>query len=47
AVIARSAGSGVRLISIDNGQASLKMPSGEIRLVKENCRATIGAVGNA
>ena len=47
AVIARSAGSEVRLISIDNGQASLKMPSGEIRLVKENCRATIGAVGNS
>jgi len=47
AVIARSAGSEVRLISIDNGQASLKMPSGEIRLVKENCRATVGAVGNS
>ena len=36
AKIARSAGSGVRLISIDNGYAALKMPSGEIRLVKEN-----------
>lgn len=47
AKIARSAGSEVRLITIDNGQASLKMPSGEIRLVKENCMATIGAVGNA
>ena len=46
AKIARSAGSEVRLISIDGGQASLKMPSGEIRLVKENCRATIGSVGN-
>jgi len=47
AKIARSAGSEVRLISIDNGYASLKMPSGEIRLIKENCRATIGAVGNS
>ena len=37
----------VRLVSIDGGQASLKMPSGEIRLVKETCRATIGSVGNA
>ena len=46
AKIARSAGSEVRLISIDNGYASLKMPSGEIRIVKENCRATIGSVGN-
>ena len=47
AKIARSAGSEVRLISIDNGYASLKMPSGEIRLIKENCRATIGSVGNS
>ena len=47
AVIARSAGSEVRLITIDNGQASLKMPSGEIRLVNEKCRATLGAVGNS
>ena len=47
AVIARSAGAEVRLISIDAGKASLKMPSGEIRLVNENCRATIGSVGNA
>ena len=46
AKLARSAGTGLRLISIDNGYASLKMPSGEIRLVKENCRATIGSVGN-
>ena len=46
AKIARSAGSEVRLISIDGGQASLKMPSGEIRLVKDNCRATVGSVGN-
>ena len=47
AKIARSAGSGVRLVSIDNGYASLKLPSGEIRLVKETCRATIGSVGNS
>ena len=47
AKLARSAGCEVRLISVDGSHASLKMPSGEIRLVKENCRATIGSVGNA
>ena len=46
AKICRSAGSSARLISIDGADASLKMPSGEIRLVKSECRATIGAVGN-
>jgi large subunit ribosomal protein L2 len=46
AKIARSAGSAARLISIDGDRASLKMPSGEIRLVNSNCRATIGEVGN-
>ncbi len=46
AKICRSAGSTARLISIDGEDASLKMPSGEIRLVKSNCRATIGSVGN-
>lgn len=47
AKLARSAGCEVRLISVDGDHASLKMPSGEIRLVKETCRATIGSVGNA
>ena len=47
AKLARSAGCEVRLISVDGNHASLKMPSGEIRLVKETCRATIGSVGNS
>jgi large subunit ribosomal protein L2 len=47
AKMARSAGCEVRLISVDGNHASLKMPSGEIRLVKETCRATIGSVGNS
>ena len=46
AKIARTAGSGVRLVSVDGDEASLKLPSGEIRLVKSNCLATIGSVGN-
>ena len=47
AKLARSAGCEVRLISVDGNHASLKIPSGEIRLVKESCRATIGSVGNS
>jgi large subunit ribosomal protein L2 len=47
AKICRSAGSAARLISVDGPDASLKMPSGEIRIVKSNCRATIGSVGNS
>jgi len=46
AKIARTAGSSVRLVSVDGDEASLKLPSGEIRLVKSRCLATIGAVGN-
>ncbi len=46
AKICRSAGTGARLISVEGEVASLKMPSGEIRIVKAACRATIGTVGN-
>ena len=44
--IARSAGSSLELVTVENGKAQLKMPSGEIRLVNANCRATVGEVGN-
>ena len=43
----RSAGSGATLMSRDAGSAQLRLPSGEIRKVHENCMATIGVVGNA
>jgi large subunit ribosomal protein L2 len=46
AKIARAAGSALELIGVENGQAQLKMPSGEFRRVHANCRATIGYVGN-
>ncbi len=46
AQIARSAGAALELIGVEGGQAQLKMPSGELRLVHPNCRATIGTVGN-
>ncbi len=46
AQIARGAGAGAQLVSIDGPRATLKLPSGEIRLVNSRCRATIGQVGN-
>jgi large subunit ribosomal protein L2 len=46
AQIARSAGAGLELVAVEDGQATLKMPSGELRLVNARCRATIGEVGN-
>ena len=46
AKIARSAGTALELVAVENGQAQLKMPSGELRFVHPNCRATIGFVGN-
>ncbi len=47
AKLARSAGTSLELVAIENGQATLKMPSGELRFVNAKCRATIGEVGNS
>ncbi len=47
AKIARSAGTSLELVAVENGEATLKMPSGELRLLHPNCRATIGEVGNS
>ncbi|MEO8484141.1 MAG: 50S ribosomal protein L2 [Acidobacteriota bacterium] len=44
--IARSAGSSVQLVAKEGAYASVKMPSGEIRLIGVECFATIGQVGN-
>jgi large subunit ribosomal protein L2 len=44
--IARSAGSSVQLVAKEGLHASVKMPSGEIRLIALECLATIGQVGN-
>ncbi|PIR97129.1 MAG: 50S ribosomal protein L2 [Candidatus Doudnabacteria bacterium CG10_big_fil_rev_8_21_14_0_10_41_10] len=43
----RGAGSFVTVQAIEGGDAVLRLPSGEIRLVKDNCWATIGQVSNA
>lgn len=47
ALIARSAGSYAQLVARDGKFATLKMPSGEIRLILTECMATIGAVSNS
>lgn len=47
AQMARSAGSGVILQALDAKMATLKMPSGEIKMVSEKCYATIGRMSNS
>ncbi len=44
--MARAAGAEIRLVSREDGYALLRLPSGEVRKVLENCMATIGRVGN-
>ena len=47
AKLARSAGASIQLIAREGKYATLRMPSGEMRMVDIRCRATIGEVGNA
>ena len=44
--IARSAGTYVQLVGRDQGYAQVKLSSGELRLVRGECMATVGAVSN-
>jgi large subunit ribosomal protein L2 len=46
AQMVRSAGSAATLMSVDAGYAQVRLPSGEIRRIHEDCYATIGQVGN-
>lgn len=46
AQMVRAAGSSAQLMAKENGYATLKLPSGEMRRVLLNCEATIGTVGN-
>jgi large subunit ribosomal protein L2 len=46
AQLVRSAGASAQLMAKDNGDAQIRMPSGEVRIVRTNCRACIGQVGN-
>ncbi len=46
AQLVRSAGAMAQLVSKENGVAQVRLPSGEVRLVRLECKATIGQVGN-
>ncbi|TYG86053.1 hypothetical protein ES288_A13G104400v1 [Gossypium darwinii] len=44
--LARAAGAVVKLIAKEGKSATLKLPSGEVRLISKNCLAIVGQVGN-
>ena len=46
AQLARSAGTYAKIMAKDNSMVTLKLPSGEMRMIHEDCLATIGVVGN-
>jgi large subunit ribosomal protein L2 len=45
--LGRSAGTSIQLLAKDGDRATLRLPSGEMRLVRSECRATVGVIGNA
>nr|YP_009630727.1 ribosomal protein L2 [Eriocaulon buergerianum]YP_009630751.1 ribosomal protein L2 [Eriocaulon buergerianum]QBS14217.1 ribosomal protein L2 [Eriocaulon buergerianum]QBS14241.1 ribosomal protein L2 [Eriocaulon buergerianum] len=44
--LARAAGAVAKLIAKEGQSATLRLPSGEVRLISKNCLATVGQVGN-
>ncbi|MGN1047232.1 MAG: 50S ribosomal protein L2 [Eubacteriales bacterium] len=46
AQLVRSAGVFAQLIAKENGVAQIRLPSGEVRIIRLDCKATIGQVGN-
>jgi large subunit ribosomal protein L2 len=45
--MARAAGAGVQLLAKEGDRVTLRLPSGEMRMVRGECRATVGTIGNA
>src|SRR5437764_9871450 len=45
--MARAAGAGVQLLAKEGEMVTLRLPSGEMRMVRAECRATVGTIGNA
>ncbi len=43
----RSAGTSIQLLAKDGEMATLRLPSGEMRMVRAECRATVGSIGNS
>ena len=46
AQLVRSAGAAAQLMAKENNMAQVRLPSGEYRLIRLNCKATIGQIGN-
>ena len=46
AQLVRSAGASAQLMAKENGMAQVRLPSGEVRMIRLDCKATIGVVGN-
>lgn len=44
--LGRSAGTSIKLVSLEGDYAQIQMPSGEVRLVNKECYASVGIVGN-
>ena len=44
--MARAAGAGVQLLAKEGDYVTLRLPSGEMRMVRAECRATVGTIGN-
>ena len=45
--LARSAGASIQLLAKEGDYVTLRLPSGEMRMVRAECRATVGTIGNA
>jgi large subunit ribosomal protein L2 len=45
--LGRSAGTAIQLVAKEGNRATLRLPSGEMRMVPIGCRATVGSIGNA
>ncbi|MBU1102885.1 50S ribosomal protein L2 [Patescibacteria group bacterium] len=45
-ILVRSAGSAAQVMAVEGGYAQIKMPSGEIRMLKEDCYASVGQISN-
>jgi large subunit ribosomal protein L2 len=45
--MARAAGAGVQLLAKEGDYVTLRLPSGEMRMVRGECRATVGVIGNS
>jgi large subunit ribosomal protein L2 len=43
----RAAGAAIQVVAKEGGMCSLRLPSGEVRMVRAKCRATIGSLSNA